>query len=95
MLHSQARDGLIFGSRYVRGMAQTAGHQLFQRVLPECNVAPASYCCAFSDVACRGSFGPMRRKRPVRGEPAMDQQTQLSGRKRGCRPLERAVVGDL
>jgi hypothetical protein len=37
----------------------------------------------------------MRRKRPVRGEPAMDQQTQLSGRKRGCRPLERAVVGDL
>src|ERR1700730_16523647 len=79
-------------------MAQTAGHQLFQRVLPECNVAPASNCCAFSDVACRGSCGPMRRMRPVRGEPAMvmsDQQTRLSGRKRGCRPLERSVVGDL
>src|SRR6266481_4712010 len=32
------------------------------------------------------------------GEPAMvnsDQQTRLSGRKRGCRPLERSVVGDL
>src|SRR6202051_3417090 len=32
----------FFGSRYDRAMAQTAGHQLFQRVLPECNVAPAS-----------------------------------------------------
>jgi hypothetical protein len=30
-------------------MAQTSGHQLFQRVLPECNAAPASDCCAFSD----------------------------------------------
>jgi hypothetical protein len=40
----------------------------------------------------------MRRMRPVRGEPAMvmsDQQTRLSGRKRGCRPLDRSVVGDL
>jgi hypothetical protein len=40
----------------------------------------------------------MRRMRPVRGEHAMamsDQQTRLSGRKRGCRPLERSVVGDL
>src|SRR6202790_2184175 len=27
----------FFGSRYDRAMAQTAGHQLFQRVLPECN----------------------------------------------------------
>src|ERR1700682_3568575 len=61
----------FFGSRYDRAMAQTADHQLFQRVLPECNVAPASNCCAFSDVACRGSFGPMRRMRPVRGEPAV------------------------
>jgi hypothetical protein len=45
---------------------------------------------AFSDVACRGSFGP--------GEPATvmsDRQTRLSGRKRGCRPLERSVVGEL
>jgi hypothetical protein len=50
---------------------------------------------AFSDVACRGSFGRMR---PVRGEHAItmsDQQTRLSGRKRGCGPLERSVVGDL
>ncbi len=40
----------------------------------------------------------MRRMRPVRGEPAMvmsDQQARLSGRKRGCRPLEWSVVGDL
>ena len=40
----------------------------------------------------------MRRMRPVRGEPAMvmsDQQARLSDRKRGCRPLERSVVGDL
>ena len=53
---------------------------------------------AFSDVACRGSFGAMRRMRPVRGEHAMamsDQQTRSSGRKRGCRPLERSVVGGL
>jgi hypothetical protein len=44
---------------------------------------------AFSDVACRRSFGP--------GEPATvtsDRQTRLSGRKRGFRPLERSVVGD-
>jgi hypothetical protein len=45
---------------------------------------------AFSDVACRGSFGP--------GEPATvmsDRQTRLSGRKHGCRPFERSVVGEL
>jgi hypothetical protein len=39
----------------------------------------------------------MRRMRPVRGEPAMvisDQQARF-GRERGCRPLERSVVGDL
>src|SRR6202035_5279600 len=34
--HATAR---FFGSRYDRAMAQTAGHQLFQRVLPECNAA--------------------------------------------------------
>ena len=75
-------------------MTQTAGHQFFQKVLPVSNAPPASNCCAFSDVACRGSFGPMRRMQPVRGEPAMvisDQQVRLSGRKRGCRPLDRAV----
>ena len=40
----------------------------------------------------------MRPMRPVRGEPTMimsGQQARLSGRKRGCRPLERSVVGDL
>ena len=40
----------------------------------------------------------MRRMRTVRGEPTMimsDQQARLSGRKRGRRPLERSVVGDL
>jgi hypothetical protein len=40
----------------------------------------------------------VRRMRPVRGEPTMimsNQQAHLSGRKRGCRPLERSVVGDL
>ena len=45
-----------------------------------------------------GSLGLMRRMRPVRGEPAMvmsDQQARLSGCKRGCRPLDRSVVGDL
>jgi hypothetical protein len=36
--------------------------------------------------------------RTVPGEPTMimsDQQARLSGRKRGRRPLERSVVGDL
>jgi hypothetical protein len=27
-------------------------------VLPECNASQGSNCCAFPDVACRGSFGP-------------------------------------
>lgn len=31
-------------------MTETADHQFFQKVLPECNVPPASSCCAFSDV---------------------------------------------
>ena len=51
-----------------------------------------------SDVSVLGSFGPMRRMRPVRGEPAMvmsDQQARLSGRKSRMPALERSVVDDL
>jgi hypothetical protein len=42
-------------------------HQFFQKVLPEYNAGKQ----LFSDVSVWGSFGPMRRTRPVRGEPAM------------------------
>ena len=43
----------------------------------------------FSDVSVWGSFGPMRRTRPVRASPPMvmsDQQARLSGRKRDAGP---------
>src|SRR5258707_2127507 len=42
MLHSQACDGTDFSDQYGRAMAKTAGHQFFDRVLPECNSPPAS-----------------------------------------------------
>jgi hypothetical protein len=35
-------DGRIFGSRYGRAMAQTAGHHFLQKMLPVCNAPPAS-----------------------------------------------------
>jgi hypothetical protein len=53
-----ARDEVFFGSRHARAMTQTAGHQFFQKVLPECNASQGSNCCEFPDLACRGSFGP-------------------------------------
>jgi hypothetical protein len=31
-------------------MAETAGYQFFQKVLPECNEPPQATCCAFSGV---------------------------------------------
>ncbi len=42
---------------------------------------------AFSDVACRGSRGAHH--------GYVGPMTRLSGRKRGCRPLERSVAGEL
>ena len=32
----------MFRTEYDRAMAETAGHQIFQRVLPDCNAPPAS-----------------------------------------------------
>jgi hypothetical protein len=49
MLHSQARDGLIFGSRHDRAMAQTAAHQLFPRSVARMQRAAGKQL--FSDVS--------------------------------------------
>jgi hypothetical protein len=47
MLHSQACDGADFWDQeYERAMAETAGLQFFQKVLPECNEPPQATCCA-------------------------------------------------
>src|SRR6266436_9753570 len=99
MLHSQARDGLIFrikiwprngancrSSTFPKSVARmqcATGEQLLC-ILRRKRVGKLKDPCD----AC-GRFG---------ARPAMvmsDQQTRLSGRKRGCRPLERSVVGDL
>jgi hypothetical protein len=80
-------------------MTQTADCQFFQKVLPICNVAARQAIVVHSPTQRVGGVSdPARRMRPVRGEPAMvmsDRPARLSGRKRGCRSLERSVVGDL
>jgi hypothetical protein len=38
---------VIFPINYERATTETAGHQFFQKVLPECNAPPASSWCAF------------------------------------------------
>jgi hypothetical protein len=54
----KAPTALMFRIKYEHAMAETSGHQFFQKVLPECNAPPASRCCAFSNVSVWGSFGP-------------------------------------
>src|ERR1700676_4929485 len=39
-------------------MAETEGHQLFQKVLPECTEPSQDLLCFFPTQAYRGSFGP-------------------------------------
>lgn len=41
-------------------MAETAGHQFFQKVLLECNWAQQATRCAFSDVSVQGKLGAAR-----------------------------------
>ena len=46
-------------------MTETAGHHLFQKVLPECNAPPGAACCAFSDVSmylCSSPTSPLGQK---------------------------------
>ena len=38
-------------------MAETAGHQFFQRMLPECNEPPQATCRVFSDGSVWGKLG--------------------------------------
>src|ERR1700722_7533317 len=81
LLHNQARDGADLADQCGHAMTQTAGYQFFQEVLPVCNALPASHACE--------RFG---------ASPSWlmsDQQVRLSGRKRECQPLDRAVAGDL
>jgi len=52
----------------------------------------------FSDVSVRGSFGPMRRTRPVRGEPRQwlcRTNRRAWAAARAMPALELSVVGDL
>jgi hypothetical protein len=95
-MHSQARDGLIFGSSHGRAIAQTAAHHLFHKVLPECNAPPASNCSP--TLACREVSDPCDACGRFGARPPWsmsDRQARLSGRSRGCRLLERSVVNDL
>jgi hypothetical protein len=50
MLHSQARDGLIFGSNMTAQWRKPQLIIFFHAVLPECNAPPASNCSPTSSL---------------------------------------------
>jgi hypothetical protein len=58
-------------------MAETALHQFFRRVLPECNAPPQASCCDSSTQACGKSFGYAITPTPFHAAAPVEQSRQI------------------
>src|SRR6266403_5103111 len=99
MLHSQACDGPIFRIKiWPRNGANCRSSTFSKECCPNAMRRRQAVLCILRRKRVGKLKDPCDACGRFGGEPAMvnsDQQTRLSGRKRGCRPLERSVVGDL